>query len=113
MSFHFTKDIDEGLKNKHVEVKALADQLSQLGVKIEGIETQVSKTYDEISLLEVIKEKITKMFSLVREHLSMKVIEQQLEGFLVENVSFDKFIFLDLNVVEILGCALSSTHEME
>ena len=59
MAFIFTKDIDDELKKKNVEVKELVDQVCQPGVMIETIVAQVSKEYDEISLLEDMKTRIT------------------------------------------------------
>ena len=52
MYFILTKDINDELKKKYAKVKALEDQVCQSSVKIEEIEAQVSKTYDEIILLE-------------------------------------------------------------
>lgn len=73
MSFNFTREFDKELKEKDDEVKALVDQLSQPSVKIEEIKIKVNKIYDEISLLEASKERITKRFSLGREQLLVKV----------------------------------------
>lgn len=81
MSFKFTKHSDDELQRKHDEVKVLADHLQQLGIKIEDIERQISNTYDEISLIEINKERVTKRLSLLRENLSLKIrtLEQQVE----------------------------------
>ena len=66
MSFNFTKDRDDELKRKFNEVRALAHQLQQLGIRIEDIEGKISKTCDEISLIEMKKERIAKRFLLLR-----------------------------------------------
>ena len=107
ISFIFTKDIDEEHK-KCNEVKELIDHLCQPSVKIEGVETQVGKTYDEISMLEDNNERIKKRFSLLREHLLMKLstIKHQLEDCLSVETSFDKFIHSYLNAVEIASYAI-------
>ena len=108
MFFIFTKYIDEDLKKKCEEFKALADQISQPDVNIEGIEAQVSKIYDEISQLEDKKTRITKRFLVLREHLSVKLstVEFQLQECLLAKIYFHNFIYSNLNVVEISSYGL-------
>lgn len=87
------------MKRKCDEVQTITNQLQELGMKIEDIEAQKMKTYDEISLIWINKEWIEKRFSLLSEHLSPKIntLEQQVEECLKEKTSFDKFVYLELN----------------
>ena len=103
------------MKTKRDEVQGV-DQLQQLGIKIEDVEAQIGKTYDEISLIKLHRERTSKRFSLLREHSSLKIntLEQQVEECLKANTSFDKFVYSDLNAVEIASyglCALLSILE--
>ena len=72
-------------------------------MQIEAIEAHVSKTCDEISMLEDRKTRITKRLSLLREYLSMKLsmVECQLEECLSLKTFFDSFVYSDLNAMEI------------
>lgn len=71
--FNFTKDSDNELQKKCDEVKALRDQLVELGMMIEDIKGKIRKTHDEISLIELNRERKEKRFSLLRENLSLKI----------------------------------------
>ena len=69
--------------------------------------------HENIQGIEAEKEKTLKRFSLLRDHLSPQiiVIQNQLEECIVEKTSYDKFVFTDLNVVELASyslCALIS-----
>ena len=59
-------------------------------------------------MLEDNKERIKKRFSLLREHLSMnlRTIEYYLEERLPVKTYFGKFIYFDLNVIEIASYGL-------
>ena len=58
--------------------------------------------------IEAKKEKALRIFSLVRDHLSPKYsfIQNQLEECIVARTSYDKFFFIDLNVVELASYSL-------
>ena len=76
---------------------------------MEDVEAKIGKTYDEISLIEMNKEIITKRFSLVRENLSLKIefLERQVEECLKAKTSFD-FFCSDLNAMG--NCILWTLH---
>ena len=58
--------------------------------------------------IEAEKEKTLRRFSLLRDHLSPQIVvlQNQLEECCTPKASFNKLVFIDLNVVELVSYAL-------
>ena len=64
--------------------------------------------HNAIRNIEFEKEKVIKIFSILREYLFPKFIifQRQLNEFLATKASYDKFSYTDLNIVEVASYAL-------
>ena len=70
---------------------------------MDNFEHDIEVNHNSIRGIEVEKEKALSKFSLRRDHLSPQVamIQNQLEECIVEKASYDKFAFIELNLVEL------------
>lgn len=114
LSFKFTKNSVDELSKKRKEIQELVNQLQQPEKRIEDIEEKIGKTYDEIILVEMNRERITKGFSLLRENLFLKIttLEQKVEECLQVKRSFEKFFYSNLNGLELYPMGMRSSQHI-
>ena len=89
-------------------MQTLTNNLLKPNQKLENFEHAMETIHDSIQGIEVEKEKTLRRFSLLRNHLSpqITIIKIQLEECITTKTSYDKFMFTDLNVVELASYAL-------
>ena len=73
MSFNYLKDINDEFSAQMNEIQALTTRLQQLNANIESFEANMLKVHNAIRISELNKERVTKMFSIFREHLLLKI----------------------------------------
>ena len=84
--------------------------------KLEKFEHTMQEIHDSIQNIQVGKEKALKIFTLLRDHLSPQItlLQNQLEECLAAKSSYDKFVAIDLNAIELVAyapCALISVSD--
>ena len=92
------------------ELQTLTIRQQNPGQRIEDVEADMEAVHEAIKGIELEKEKVVKIFSILRECLSknISILQRQLEECLATKASYDKFLFLDLNAVEMESYALGA-----
>ena len=73
MYYNYLKGINDEFSVQMNELQALIDRLNLPNANIENVEDGILKVHDAIRISELNKERVTKMFSIFREHLSLKI----------------------------------------
>lgn len=91
----FTQNISKVIREKENELERMGVELKKQSEKIMIFEHGISKTLDELSLLEDDKERILKGFPLLREILILKidVVQKKLDTLLETKDSYEKISF--------------------
>lgn len=90
------------------ELQILTSRLQQPDTNIKYLEVEIAQVHDDIRITEMRKERVIKRFSLLREHLTLKIsnVHKQLKECLAAKTSYDRFVYTDLNVVEMTSYGL-------
>ena len=77
-------------------------------MRIEDSENEIEKIHNVVKSIECDKEKVIRIFFILREYLAPKVVilQRKLEECLSTNNSYDKFTYTDLSAVEVASYAL-------
>ena len=90
------------------ELEALGNEVQNLSAQLVDLERKIMSINDEIKLIELKKKILLKIFSLLNEHLTLKIdhVQRQLVECLSVKASYEKFSYIDLEVVEIASYGL-------
>lgn len=108
LSHKQTKDFDKQIVEKLSELEAPTVQLHQPLSKLEDFDGRIFGVHSEVWKLHLTKEQLLKRFSDFGESLVFKIsaVERQLDECTKAKDTYSKFMFFDLNVVEIASYAL-------
>lgn len=81
LAHKFTQDISKEIKNKQNKLENIVNELKGPRAKTIEIKQQIRKIYDELRTFELNRDRILKIFSLLREHLTLKIdiVQRQLD----------------------------------
>lgn len=108
LSHKLTKDIDSQIGGKISELEALSSHLQHPSSKIDDFEGLVTNIHSDIRKLELWKEQILKRVLDFKDSIALKIsiVEKQLEECAKAKDTYSKFLFSNLNAVEIASYAL-------
>lgn len=88
----------------------MVSELKSINAQFIDLEKRINKIHDEHRMLETSKEKILQRFSLLREHLSLKIdlVQKKFDECLKAKVSYDNFTYPDFQVTELTSYGLNA-----
>ena len=102
------KEYDDQVKDKVTELQIVTENVLKKNQKVDSIEPIVQLLHDNIREIQVEKDKILERFTLLRTHLfpQITLLENELQECLSTKSSYEKFMAIDLNIVELVAYAL-------